>query len=187
MEDAGEHFDITDTKHWEHARFADIAELTIAKLKDPKMKKAFLDTFKQGYKEQLTYFEFYNLMTKVLGITNKIVEEWRYEDFETTIDNFGLAFMALNDVAKWLQDHGFDLGVPVVENALEAEFAKKAAITPQQYQLSENDYYRGKKTILNSEVAALAKCLQLEKEVEDGELFFDMEFGPTSEDDEEGS
>ena len=37
MEDAGEHFDITDTKHWEHARFADIAELTIAKLKDPKM------------------------------------------------------------------------------------------------------------------------------------------------------
>ena len=32
MEDAGEHFDITDTKHWEHVRFADIAELTIAKL-----------------------------------------------------------------------------------------------------------------------------------------------------------
>lgn len=53
--------------------------------------------------------------------------------------------------------------------------------------MTEKDYYRGKKTILSSEVAALAKCLQLEKEVEDGELFFDMDFGPTSEDDEEGN
>ena len=53
--------------------------------------------------------------------------------------------------------------------------------------MTENDYYRKKKTILNSEVAALAKCLQLEKEVADGEVFFDMEFGPTSEDDDEGS
>ena len=99
-------------------------------------------------------------MTKTLGLDN--IEEWRYEDFETTIDNFGLAFMELNDVVKWLLDHGFDLGVPVKEVDLEDEFARKAAITPQQYKLTENDYYRGKPTILNSEVAALAKCLQLE-------------------------
>ena len=25
MEDAGDHFDIVENKHWEHARFADIA------------------------------------------------------------------------------------------------------------------------------------------------------------------
>jgi tryptophan 2,3-dioxygenase len=128
MADAGEHFDIMDTKHWEHARFADIAQLTIEKLQDPKMKKAFMDTFKRGYQEQLTYYEFYNLMTKTLGLDK--IEEWRYEDFETTIDNFGLAFMELNDVVKWLLDHGYDLGVPVKETDLEDEFAKKAAITP---------------------------------------------------------
>ena len=50
-------------------------------------------------------------MNVTLGITT--IDEWRYEDFETTIDNFGLAFMELNDVNKWLLDHGYDLGVPV--------------------------------------------------------------------------
>ena len=50
-EEKGENFDIRDEKHWEHARFADIAELCIEKLKDPKMKKTFLDTFKNAYKE----------------------------------------------------------------------------------------------------------------------------------------
>ena len=128
MEDAGELFEIVDNKQWDHTRFADIAQLTIEKLQDPKLKKKFLDTFRQGFKEQLTYFEFYNLMTKTLGLDK--IEEWRYEDFETTIDNFGLAFMELNDVVKWLLDHGFNLGVPVKEVDLEDEFARKAAITP---------------------------------------------------------
>ena len=70
---------------------------------------------------------------------------------------------------------------------MEAQFAKKQNITPQEYTLTEDDYYRGKSTILNSEVAALSKCIQLENEIADGEFFFDTEFGPTNEDDEEGN
>ena len=121
-------------------------------------------------------------MNVKLGI--KDIEEWRYEDFETTIDNFGLAFMELNDVNKWLLDHGYDLKVPVKEFDMEDEFEKKQNIEPKDYVLTpERDYYRNKKTILNSEVAALAKCLQLENELGD-DVFFDMEFGPTSDDDD---
>ena len=60
-------------------------------------------------------------MTVTLGITS--FEEWMYEDFETTIDNFGLAFMELNDVAKWLLDHQYDLGVPIKEIDAEDIFA----------------------------------------------------------------
>jgi len=38
-----------DEKQWEHARFADVAHACIEKLQDPKMKKVFLDTFKNAY------------------------------------------------------------------------------------------------------------------------------------------
>lgn len=48
------------------------------------------------------------------------------------------------------------------------------------------DYYRGISTILNSEVAALAKCLQLVGEIEQGQHWFDKDFGPQSSDDLEG-
>ena len=124
-------------------------------------------------------------MTVTLGI--KGIEEWRYEDFETTIDNFGLAFMELNDVNKWLQDHGFQLGIPLKDIDREDEFQKKQNVQPKDYVLKpEVDFYRNKETILNSEVAALAKCLQLEQELQDT-VFFDLEFGPKSDDDDEGS
>lgn len=67
-------------------------------------------------------------------MTNKLkiegIDEWRYEDFETTIDNFGLAFMELNDVVRWLKDHGYDIGVKEKEMDLEDEFEKKQNITP---------------------------------------------------------
>ena len=63
------------------------------------------------------------------------VEEWMYEDFETTIDNFGLAFMELNDMAQWLQDHDFDLGIPIKEIDAEDLYAKKANVAPEDYVL----------------------------------------------------
>ena len=67
-------------------------------------------------------------MTVKLNITG--IAEWRFEDFETTIDNFGLAFMELNDVVRWLKDHGMDIGVREKTIDLEDEFEKKANITP---------------------------------------------------------
>ena len=125
MEAEGKKLDIVDEKAWEKARFAGIAHECILKLRDPQMKKVFIETFQNGYRDPrasspvLTYYEFYQLMTVTLGITG--FEEWMYEDFETTIDNFGLAFMELNDVALWLRDHGFDLGVPITGERTDGE------------------------------------------------------------------
>ena len=58
-ESEGMQFDIMNEKQWELARFDDIAQETIMRLMDPKKLKLFIDTFKNGYKEQLTYYEFF--------------------------------------------------------------------------------------------------------------------------------
>lgn len=60
-------------------------------------------------------------------------------------------------------------------------------MSPEEYKIDPQvDHYRGLETILNSEVAALAKCLQIVANMEQGEQFFDKDFGPQSADDEEG-
>ena len=120
MEAEGKNFDIMDMKQWEHTRFADIAHECIAKLQDKKMKAVFLKTFDDAFEKKLTYYEFYHLFNVTMGITS--IPEWMYEDFETSIDNFGLAFMELNDMAQWLKDHGYDLGVKIKEEDSEDIF-----------------------------------------------------------------
>ena len=86
------------------------------------MKAVFLKTFDDAFEKKLTYYEFYHLFNVTMGITS--IPEWMYEDFETSIDNFGLAFMELNDMAQWLKDHGYDLGVKIKEEDSEDIFNK---------------------------------------------------------------
>jgi len=83
-----------------------------------------------------------------------------FEDFISALDNFGMAFVELNDIAIWLKKFDFDLGVPISEDGQGDILDKALAIGPREYQLDPScDYWRGVETILNSEVAALAKCL----------------------------
>jgi hypothetical protein len=83
-----------------------------------------------------------------------------FEDFISALDNLGMAFVELNDVAVWLTKFDFDLGVPISDIDQGDLLTKKLAIGPDQYQLDPSkDYWRGVETILNSEVAALTKCL----------------------------
>lgn len=64
---------------------------------------------------------------------------------------------------------------------------KKLQIGPKDYQIDPKiDYYRGIETILNSEVAALAKVIEIARALGKDALFFDKDFGPQSEDDLEG-
>lgn len=49
------------------------------------------------------------LFRKTLGIDN--VSEWMLEDFISDLDNLGMAFVELNDLAKWLLKYDMDLGV----------------------------------------------------------------------------
>jgi hypothetical protein len=45
----------------------------------------------------MTYFDFDDLITKDMGITN--IEEWEREEFYSSVDRLGLAFIELNDLA----------------------------------------------------------------------------------------
>lgn len=81
----------------------------VEKLKLPGKKQAFLKAFRDGYNNQLTYYQFNVLFRKTLGIDN--VSEWMLEDFISDLDNLGMAFVELNDLAKWLLKYDMDLGV----------------------------------------------------------------------------
>jgi len=85
-----------------------------------------------------------------------------FEDFLSCLDHMGLAFIELCDVAAMIKKDGCDLKIKAKEDA-SVKLSKKLAIGPEEYNLSEKDYYRGIETILNSEVAALTKAIELSK------------------------
>ena len=51
----------------------------------------------------------------------------------------------------------------------------------------EKDYYNGIATIITSEEAALVVAEKIYRSIPEGEEFFDKDFGPKDENDEEGS
>lgn len=102
-----------------------------------------------------------------------------FEDFLSDLDGMGLAFIELSDVAHWLSKYGYDLGVPIKDVDMSDMLRKKLAVGPYDYKIDpEKDYYRGVPTMLNSEVAALTKALEIANSLEKGQLFFDKDFGP---------
>jgi len=85
-----------------------------------------------------------------------------------------------------LKRYGTNLGLQLKDEFSKSKI-KRINTGPEEYKIDpRSDHYRGLETILNSEVAALAKCLQLVAEMEPGQMFFDKDFGPQSADDEEG-
>lgn len=154
------------------------------KLKDANLKKVFLDTFAAGQDNSITYYEFYNMFKFKLGINN--VAEWMFEDFLSQLDIKDAARVELNEIAIWLKKYGTDLGIRIHGEFTTTEI-KRNECSPTEYEIDERvDYFRGIPTILNSELAAMAKCLQLVAELEPGQDWFDKDFGPQSADDLEG-
>ena len=93
---------------------------------------------------------------------------WIFEDFISQLDTMGLAFIELNDIASWLKAFGFDLGIKISQMDVADALEKKLKVGPEEYQLNaQTDYYRGIETILNSEVAAMAKVMQLYSALDD--------------------
>ena len=109
------------------------------------------------------------------------------ESFYSCIDDLGMAIIDLNEFGQWLQRNGIELGIQLKADDAEERLKQKLEVEPGAYMLKQDDYYRGVQTILNSEVAAMAKVKQILREMKDEnkELFFDNDFGPQSEDDDE--
>ena len=106
-----------------------------------------------------------------------------FEDFVSALDDLGQAFIELNEIAKWLKAFHYDIGIQIEQTDRSDDLMKKLKVSPEEYKLNpKEDYWRGVSTILNSEVAALTRVLQISKEMNDNgdEVFFDKDFGPQS-------
>lgn len=109
------------------------------------------------------------------------IQEWMYGDFESYLDDYGLALIEFSDVIEWLKIHDFDLGVEAKKEFDDEEvFKKKLKADPNKFSFEpRRDYFRGVPTILNSEAAALAFCFKVEAELSKSkQMFFDKDFGP---------
>lgn len=56
-----------------------------------------------------------------------------FEDFVSALDELGMAFVELNEVAKWLKRFDIDLGVKIVEVDKSDILNKKMKISPVEY------------------------------------------------------
>lgn len=85
-----------------------------------------------------------------------------FEDFQSQLDRMGLACVEITEIAEWLLKYGCDLGIKINKVDQTDVINKKLQIGPKDYQINpEVDYYRGISTILNSEVAALARVIEI--------------------------
>jgi hypothetical protein len=90
------------------------------------------------------------------------IKEWQWEDLCGMLDEQVLGFIDFNEVNKWLNFYDIKFGIPIMQKDSGDYFEDKLNITPQQYKLTDNDYFRTNcKTILNSEIAALKVAEEL--------------------------
>jgi hypothetical protein len=89
---------ITDDRVWENVKFMNICNVQLKKkLENQNNKKKFIQAFRDQGDDRMTYFDFDDLITKDMGITE--VKEWEREEFYSSVDRLGLAFIELNDLA----------------------------------------------------------------------------------------
>ena len=86
------------------------------------MKRDFIAVFKNSYKNQATYFQFYQAFKNILGIDN--VAEWMMEDFLSELDIKDAASVDLNEVCIWLKRYGLDLGERIRDEFSQSEIKR---------------------------------------------------------------
>lgn len=81
-------------------------------------------------------------------------------------DDVNLASIQFNDINEWLQDLGIKTGIETKKEDLENTMLKKINTSPDEHVLTNDDYWQGCPTILNSEVAALKVARRIYDECE---------------------
>ncbi len=159
-------------------------------LEDSSKKELLMSEFEKTEDYTMSYFEFYTLLhDQILVNKEDLVPEWVFSSFESYLDEMNQARIGIVPLIKLFHSYGFSIGYDY-ENDAGYEYAQKLKaeneLEPEQYQLTEADYFRGVKSILNSEKAALAAAIALYKNCRNGEQWKDSDFGPTD-DDEHGA
>ena len=120
-----------------------------------------------------------------------MLDSWEEDALEGRLDRLGMAFIEFNEFNEFSMEHGVDWGEPLLETDLEDILDAKLNLSYKDYRLSEEDYFMGCPTMLNSEKAALAKAEELFKKLNSKkgkkkERFIDLDFGPKSSTDDVG-
>lgn len=86
-------------------------------------------------------------------------------------------------------DYGLDWKEKLLENDLEDQLDAKINLSYKDYELTSNDYFLGKETMLKSEKAALAKVRQIWKGLKQNHdhNYVDEDFGPKDKLDDHGN
>jgi hypothetical protein len=104
--------------------------------------------------------------------------EWLFEDMLVDLDYNDSATITYDDLADFFREnYQYEIDSSIPDQAS----TQKLEADPFKYKLEAKDYYReGCTTILNSETAALCKCIELEAKSKKGEKWRDPDFGPLS-------
>jgi hypothetical protein len=113
---------------------------------------------------------------------------WIKDSFSSYLDDYGQAHVSLNDFMEFLEAFEINLGVKKEARDTEAKLKEKDRVQPQDYKVTQADFFRGCSTILNSETAALSVAQTLMKECEAKNCeWLDPDFGPKNKADKKGS
>lgn len=118
-----------------------------------------------------------------------MLNSWEEDALEGRLDRLGMAFIEFNEFNEFSIEHGIDWGEALLETDMEDILDAKLNLSYKDYQVTEDDYFCGCPTMLNSEKAALAKAEELFKRYakkKGGAKYVDQDFGPKSPTDEVG-
>jgi len=176
---------ILTQKWWEYVRYSHFGEELARKLNKNQVLKAELRKLFKGQDDRLSYYDLFQFIDLRLAIK---LENWEEDALEGRLDRLGMAFVEFNEFNEFSMSFALDWKEPLLQTDLEDVLDAKLNLSYKDYVLTEDDYFMGRKSILNSEKAALAKCRQIWKRLKakDMRKFVDTEFGPRNDNDVDG-
>ena len=90
-----------------------------------------------------------------MGIND--LEKWEKDSLETRLDKLNFAFIEFNEFNEFCDNYKINLGERIEERDLESILEEKMNVSYKNYIIDPSkDYFRGIKTMLTTEKAALA-------------------------------
>jgi len=89
-----------------------------------------------------------------MGIND--LEKWEKDSLECRLDKLNFAFIEFNEFNEFCDNYKINLGEKIEERDLESIIEEKMNVSYRNYTVTSKDYFRGCKTMLTNEKAALA-------------------------------
>lgn len=151
-----DNFRVTCNTLFTKLRFETLAHRIICALENDSKNKLFFDTFNKNEDKMINYYEFFHLIQDKDKLDIDGISEFMYSDLEYYLDSDDTATFSLEDFAKFMMLYNHDIGVKFEHTSPEEDNS-----TPFNYVINPaKDCFKGVRNIFNSELAALAYCVQ---------------------------